>query len=231
MASGATFQDFFTRTMGEFGSVPKRGLIYAATAGALSAAADLAHWSLGPTPTDIDYAAFAFVICVWLVAGYATTMAMIDKPFSSGGFFRFTGMTIATFVPIFSGLAMLVYASRENANVLLTFALAVLIFGVLVIAFLPAWPIAQGLSRVFVNPARVVKATRGYRWSLVLVFFAASSVNKLVPNMSSASNVGEAALLAIAGAVVSAATLVLTASIAVTAWKFATQRDPSLAFG
>lgn len=41
MTGGSTFQDFFTQAMGEFGTVPKRGLIYVTIAGALSAIANL----------------------------------------------------------------------------------------------------------------------------------------------------------------------------------------------
>lgn len=103
------------------------------------------------------------------------------------------------------------------------------IIGIRFVALLPAWPIAQAISSRFVSPIRIIKATRGYRWSLIAVFFAASSVNKFVPAMSSATNVGEAILIALVGAVVAAATLLLTASIAVTAWKFAVLQDTSLA--
>jgi len=111
----------------------------------------------------------------------------------------------------------------------ISIVIALLLIGLLFVALLPAWPIAQAISARFVSPMQVVKATKGHRWSLILVLFAASSVSKLVPSTSSATNVGEAIALALGGAVVAAATLVLTASIAVTAWKFAVRRDASLA--
>lgn len=230
MTGGSTFQDFFTQTMGEFGTVPKRGLIYVAIAGMLSAITDLIHWGNGANLSNSDYALLAIVILPWLVAAYATTMAMVEKPPSLVGFVKFTGVTILTFLPILFGLAVLVYASRAGLHDGLTVsaAIALLLVGLLFAAFLPAWPIAQGIATRFVSPMRIVKATKGYRWSLILVFFAAGSVNKFVPNMSSATNVGEAIALALCGAVVAAATLVLTASIAVTSWKFALRRDANL---
>ena len=147
------------------------------------------------------------------------------------GFIKFTAVTILTFAPILSSLAILIYASRADLQDGLTVStvIALLLIGLLFVAFLPAWPIAQAISTQFVTPTRIVKATKGYRWSLILVFLAASSVNKLMPSMSSATNIGEAVALELGGAVVVAATLVLTASIAVTAWKFAVRRDASLA--
>lgn len=231
MTGGSTFQDFFTQTMGEFGTVPKRGLIYVAIAGALSALADLVHWGAGGKFSRWDYALLAIVTLPWLAAAYATTMTMIEKPSSVLAFVKFTAITVLTFVPILSSLAVLAYASRAGLHDGLTVStvIALLLLGLLFVAFLPAWPIAQAISARFVSPMQIVKATKGYRWSLILVFFAASSVNKLVPSMSSATNVGAAIALALCGAVVAAATLVLTASIAVTAWKFAARRDVSLA--
>jgi len=217
--------------MGEFGTVPKRGLIYVAIAGALSAIIDLVHWGTGAKFSEWDYALLAVVILPWLAAAYATTMTMVEKPSSVVGFVKFTAVIILTFVPILSSLAVLFYASRVGLHDGLTIStvITLLLIGLLFVAFLPAWPIAQAISARFVSPMQIVKATKGYRWSLILVFFAASSMNKLVPSMSSATNVGEAIALALCGAVVAAATLVLTASIAVTAWKFAVRRDASLA--
>lgn len=217
--------------MGEFGAVPKRGLIYVAIAAALSALTDLVHWVIGTKISDLDYALLGVVVLLWLSVAYATTMAMIEKPSSVGGFIKFTAVTILTFVPILSSLVVLFWASRSGSHAGLTISIviALLFIGLLFVAFLPAWPIAQAISARFVSPMQVVKATKGYRWSLILVLFAASSVSKLVPSTSSATNVGEAIALALGGAVVAAATLVLTASIAVTAWKFAVRRDASLA--
>ena len=216
--------------MSEFGTVPKRGLIFVAIAGALSAITDLIHWGTGAKFPEWNYALLAAIILPWLAAVYATTMAMVEKPLSVIGFVKFTAVTILTFVPTLSSLTVLVYASGAGAHDGLTISIVIvlLLVGLLFVAFLPAWPIAQAISTRFVSPMQIVKATKGYRWSLILVFFAASSVNKLVPSMSSARNVGEAIALALSGAVVAAATLVLTASIAVTAWKFAARRDDSL---
>jgi hypothetical protein len=232
MTGGSTFQDFFTQTMGEFGTVPKRGLIYVAVASALSAITDLVDWNSGTGFSNLDYTLVGIVILLWLTAAYVTTMTMVEKPSSAAGFVKFTGVTIFTFVPILSSLAVLAYTSRAGLHDGLTIStvLALFLIGLLLVAFLPAWPIAQAISSQFVSPMQIVKATSGYRWSLISVFFAAGSVNKLVPSMSSATNVGEAIALALCGAVVAAATLVLTASIAVTAWKFAVRRDASLAY-
>lgn len=232
MTGGSTFQDFFTQTMGEFGTVPKRGLIYVAVASALSGITDLVDWNGGTGFSNLDYTLEGIVILLWLTAAYVTTMTMVEKPSSVVGFVKFTGVTIFTFAPILSSLAVLTYNSRAGVHDGLTIStvLALLLIGLLFVAFLPAYPIAQAISSRFVSPMQIVRATRGYRWSLILVFFAASSVNKLMPSMSSATNVGEAIALALCGAVVAAATLVLTASIAVTAWKFAVRRDAGLAY-
>ena len=230
MTGGSTFQDFFTQTMGEFGTVPKRGFLYVAIAGALSAITDLIHWGAGATVSELNYALLAVGILPWLAAAYATTMIMIKKPSSVVGLVKFTAVTILTFVPMLSSLAILIYMSDTGAHDVLSIStvMALFITGLLIVIFLPAWPIAQSISTCFVSPMQIVKATKGYRWSLILVFFAASGVNKLVPSMSSATNVGEAIALALGGAVAASATLVLTASIAVTAWKFAARRDASL---
>lgn len=217
--------------MGEFGTVPKRGLIYVAAASALSAITDLFYWNSGLKFSNLDYALLGIVVLFWLTAAYVTTMTMIEKPASVVGFVKFTAVTIITFVPILASLAVLIYASWASLFDSLTIStiIALFLIGLLFLALLPAWPIAQAISSRFVSPMQIVKATRGYRWSLILVYSAASGVNKLVPSVSSATNVGEAIALALCGAVVAAATLLLTASIAVTAWKFAAGRDGSLA--
>jgi hypothetical protein len=231
MIGGSTFQDFFTQTMGELCTVPKRGLIYVTVAGVLSAITDIFHWGSGAKFSNFYYAPLGVAILPWLAAAYATTMTMVEKPSSVVGFIKFTTVTIVTFMPILSSLAVLIYAARAGLHngFIISTVLTLLLIGLLFVAFLPAWPIAQAISARFVSPMRIVKATKGHRWSLILVMFAASSVNKLVPSMSSATNIGEAIALALFGAVVGAATLVLTASIAVTAWKFAVRRDASLA--
>lgn len=230
MTGDSTFQNFLTQTMGEFGTVPKRGLIYVSMAGALSAITDLVHWGTDTKFSDLDYALLGVVILPWLAAAYVTTMTMVEKRSTVVGFLKFTAITILTFMPILSSLTVLVYASRAGLHDGLTIStvIALLLIGLLFLAFLPAWPIAQAISTHFVSPMQIVKATKGYRWSLILVFFAASGVNKLVPDMSSATNAGEAIALVFCGTVVAAATLVLTASIAVTAWKFAVRRDATL---
>ncbi|MEG8223650.1 hypothetical protein OSJ57_24060 [Sphingomonas sp. HH69] len=230
MTGGSTFQNFLTQTMGEFGTVPKRGLIYVSIAGALSAVTDLVHWGTGTKFSDLDYALLGVVILAWLAAAYVTTMTMVEKRSTVVGFVKFAAITILTFVPILSSLTVLIYASRAGLHDGLTIStvITLLLIGLLFLAFLPAWPIAQAIATHFVSPMQIVKATKGYRWSLILVFFAASGVNKLVPDMSSATNAGEAIALALCGAVVAAATLVLTASIAVTAWNFAVRRDATL---
>lgn len=230
MPEGSTFQDFVTQTMGEFGTVPKRGLIYIAVTSALSAIIDLAYWYVVEKFSILGYTLLAITVSAWFVAAYAATMIIIEKRSSLAGFFRFTSVTILISVPALSGLSILVYASRGGLHDGLTISavMALFVIGLLFAALLPAWPIAQAISSRFVSPVQIVKATSGSRWSLIAVFFAASTVNKLVPDMSSATNVGEAIALALCGAAVAAATLVLAASIAVTSWKFAVRRDASL---
>lgn len=230
MTGNSTFQDFLAQTVREFGTVPKRGLIYAVTAGTLSAIAGLLDWGMDTKFAGVNYIVPVFVSVCWLSAAYATTMAMIERPSSITGFFKFAAVTIFMFMPFLCGLAVLAYAAGAHDGWTISTVILLFIFGFICSSLLPAWPVTQAISEELISPARIVKATKGYRWSLILVFFAAGSVNKLMPEISDATNAGEAIALALCGAVVAAAILVLTASIAVTAWKFAVRRDASLAY-
>lgn len=236
MTGAPTFQDFITQTMGAFVSIPKRGQIYVAIASLLSAISDLVGWNSGDNPANWEYALAEYalavvVILMWLAAEYATTVAMVQRPLSVVGFVKFTAVIILTFVPLLICLGVVfsaVHAGFDNGVAASTF-FVLLLFGFLLAALLPAWPLAQAMSKRFISPMRIFKATNGYRWSLIFLVLATGSVNKLVPGMSSASNLGEAIGLALCDGVVTAAILVLTASITVTAWKFAVRRDASLA--
>lgn len=216
--------------MGEFGTVPRRGLFCVAIVAVLTVSTDLFYWTNGSKFSDLHYAILGILIFPWFVAIYAVAMSMIERSLSVFGLFRFTAINIVTMAPILTCLAVLIYAARNGSQDGLTslIVIVLLLIGLLFVAFLPAWPIAQAVSTRFVNPMRIVKATKGYRWSLILVFFTTSSVNKFAPSISSASNVGEAIGLASIDAIVTAATTLLTASIEVTAWKFASKRDASL---
>lgn len=222
-------QNLFSDVFSGFGRLPKKGWWLASIVGSVSSISEFAHWLVGPNLTAADFAIVAFTLPLWLGVSYALSMMMASRQASWSSFIRFAIITVILFLPMIGGFGSMFIASPDaSKGLVLSLALLLLVGGWIVLTLFPALPVAQAVSTAFVSPKRVWRATKGHRWSLVVVSFATGSISKLAPEMSMAANSGQAALLAVGHGLVSVGTLLLMNSLGVTAWQYATRNDPSL---
>ncbi|AYJ85908.1 hypothetical protein D3Y57_07890 [Sphingomonas paeninsulae] len=166
---------------------------------------------------------------VSLATVYVVAMMIAEAPLSWLGGIRFLGiMALCVSIPLgllFGGLLLLRTGGGITAVILGLSLLAALI----AIPLLSAWPVTQALSGVFVSPVRILRSTKGYRWGLFTASYASTVLNKILPATDTAKSGGQAIILAIGNGAISCISLLLLASIAATAWKFAIRQDATLA--
>lgn len=207
-----------------------KGFALAAGFGLMNAAIDLLFRHIGGRYSAAEYSALGALAIVSLAAVYWIAMMLTEITASWNGCVRFlTTMVVTIGIPLsmlFTGLWLMRGNSGGTAIAMVLVAAFAALF---VIPLLSGWPVAQAQSTHFISPMRILKATKGYRWGLFCASYASTAINKIVPATDTAKDGGQAILLAIGNGAVSSASLVLLASIAATAWKFATRQDPGLA--
>ena len=216
--------------MSEFGTVPRRAIAYAALPSGLSAASNLVYWMHGSQIQSLDIALFFLILSMWLLAAYLIAMLAIGERRSLAGFLRFLSATTALVSPILLVFgAVLVLPKGWNSQVMIPVYVPLLLVGLALLTLLPAWPIFQANSAKLVSPIRVAQATKGHRWTLWAVTFASGSLGKLVPDIPASAGAATAILTSLGHFVVNTAILILAVSVAVTAWRFAREKDAVLA--
>lgn len=197
-----------------------------------SAAVEVVLWSQHRQSGWADAAPGAVIATGWVAAIYVGALAIIARRPTVAGFGRFALATLAGFAPLVLGLAILLAARPwlgEGPRLAIFLVAMAVQFSFT--AILPAWPVTQALSTTIVSPLRVLSATRGHRWSLVVATFVIGALNNdhLVPKMATATSIGTACAIAVADMVIGLLTIGFTAAIAATAWQFAVRNDPGLA--
>ncbi len=179
-----------------------------------------------------DAAPAALVAAVWLAAVYLAIMAIVARMPSLAGFVRFVLASVFGFTPVVLAFAILLAAKPWlNPGSRIVILLVAVLVQLAFTAMLPAWAVAQALSAKIVSPLRVLRATRGHRWSLVLAAFVIGGLNNdtVVPKMATATSAVTAAAIALGGIMMGVLTIGFSAAIAATAWRFAVRNDPGLA--
>jgi hypothetical protein len=222
--------NFFSQMAVEFGNLRQTALGYVAPAACLSFITDLSYWNNGTEYSILDYGLEAIYPLVWFGCAYFISMKLIGKPSSVMGLLIFLLVAIVTLLPVVAFFALIHFADRselENGATILMIVM-LLFIGLLFVAWLPAWPVAQSISSRIINPLRIFRATKGYRWSLIGMSLALGSMNKVVPGIAPTADVGKAIAFALFGAFVASLMLAWTVSISVTAWRFSVRNDPDL---
>jgi len=227
MGEGSIFQQAFAN----LNRVPREAWLVALFANGLSASGDFAFWTSGERLSWGWAAPYLVLTAVWLWAIYMAVVGIVGRFATFPGYARFTLTSVTAVSPIALTLALAVWGKSFLAEGTRTLMLVVgLVISFIIASLLSGWPMAQSISAKFVSPARVLKATRGHRWSLLLLSFATAGIGRsgVIPDISKANKVSEAALIAIANGLIGLLTLGLTAAIAATAWQFVVRTDPSL---
>jgi hypothetical protein len=177
-----------------------------------------ALWSIGP-----------YVLLI-SAAEYLAVAGILGRQRSVAGYLRFTGTWTLVFLPIAIAFGLLFCAPVIGRGAaLLLFAGGVAV-GFVLMAFLPAWPVAQALSSRFVAPTAVLKATRGFRWGLLGMTLVLGGMNgqHLVPDVREARDLAHALAYAAGEAGISAVSFMYTAAIAASAFTWAARNDDRL---
>ena len=204
-------------------------MYYIAATSGISALFDILLWLSGEELGPAGYAGLGVTCLIWLLGTYAASMSMTADRLSINGYLWFLFTTLVLLIPGMAGFGLILsMPSGWDRGTTFGVFLILLLVTVAALTFLPSWPILQARAQFGVAPLRVLKATKGHRWSLIVIMFAGSGINRIVPSMSDANDIGTAVLLACGNFVVNCATLMLTASAAVTAWRYAIREDPGL---
>jgi hypothetical protein len=228
MARGSSV---FEQATANLGRIPRDAWLLGLFACGLSASSDLAFWATGEKLSWIWAAPYVVLAAIWLAAVYVSTVGIAGRPVTFSGYARFALTSIATAVPIALTLTLFIFGKPFiTEGVRLSVLLIGFVGGFVLASLLAGWPMAQSMSADFVSPLRLLKATRGFRGSLILLGFVDGAIVKpdFIPDLSKASNVGEAVLIAIADGFIALFFLGLTAAIAAAAWQFAARQDDTL---
>ena len=218
--------DFFSEVFHGVQTVPMKGYVLATGVGLLGITIDLIFRHLGGRYSAPEYAVFGVAAVFSLAALYGIAMMIVEAPATWSGGLRFLSIMILSIgLPLCAlfGSLWLMHGSDRGA------AISALLLSVFLILFGLPLPTAQALSDHFVSPIRILRATKGHRWGLLTASFASTAITKMIPATDTAKSGGQALLLAVGNGATTCASLVLLASIAATAWKFAVQKDPALA--
>lgn len=221
--------NLFSDAFGEFGGVSKQGWLAMFIFGAVNAGGDVLAWSDGAGFSSIDYMSAAAATPVALVASYLASMSMISRRESAIGFLRFAAAFFAVFSLFVIGIGgLLEFLPNSHKGFIVPICVILIVLGWLVSIFLPALPVAQALSSKTISPLRLLRATKGHRWSLFLVPFVASALNHILPSTAKAQSLTQAVLYAAGNSAVGVFSLTFFVAVSVTAWRYASANDKKL---
>lgn len=211
--------------------IPRTGWLWALSACGASATIDVAFWAAGEKIGWAWAVPFVALTAAWFAAIYVSAIGILSRQPTYQGYLRFALTSVVLLLPFALALGALfaIGSMLTTGGGLAIFFVGVVVAFVLA-SLLVSWPMAQSLSRGFVSPIRILKATRGQRASLVFLGFAAAAIGRsdLLPKISEAHTVTEAIAIAIGNGLIGLVGIALTASIAVAAWQSARLNDPAL---
>lgn len=210
--------------------VPRVALAMMFAVAVVSALIDVAWWDSGQPDLPMGmWLLLPNALIIGAVEYFAVT-GVIRTSRSLWGFTRFACTSVAVVLPLLAAFGLLFAIPFIGKGVALALFVLVAIGGFLVVAFLPAWPVAQAVSSGFVSPTRVVRATKGFRWSLVTMALILSAFNRqdLLPRVKDAHDLSHAFAYAAGEAGITALSMIYTAVIAATAFEFARRNDARL---
>jgi hypothetical protein len=196
----------------------------------VSALADVVYWAEGwkPWPAGL----LLLIPSALAISGveYLGIVGVLRARPSVVAYIRFAFTSALMLLPALLAILVL-FASPAvgRSAALLTFVIGIIV-GLVVIAFLPAWPVAQAFSSSVVMPTKIFKATSGFRWGLIGAVILLSAFNRqdLIPPVDHAKDIAHASAYAAGEAVISTLSMMYTAAVAATAFLFACRNDADL---
>jgi hypothetical protein len=191
---------------------------------------DVAFWAGGWKPWPTGLWIWGPEVLAISGAEYFGIIAILGLRPSLQAYIRFACTSALLLLPLLLAVAVL-FATPiiGRTSALFAFGLGVLA-GIAIIAFLPAWPVAQSVSSSAVTPLRVFRATRGFRWGLVgaAILLSVLSRQGFVPAVDKATDLSHAFAYAAGEAGMSTLSMIYTAAVAATAFIFVCRNDEDL---
>lgn len=219
------FQSFVHLVLAEVGTIPRRALIYIGVLVAISAAYEMLIWAYRPELLPIDYAVTVVLIAASVAVVYVTSMSMIDDVISLRGFVKFLATSVLVIAPMMLSIALLLLSGIYRLG-LVPVALLSMAVSYVLIALLPGWPVLQTKNKKIIGPLMALKATKGFRWSLVFSALAIGALNRAIPGASSTSHPWEALAFAAGGGLSALFSTICGLGVAVTASRLMAERLP-----
>lgn len=211
--------------------IPRSGWLWAVFACGASAVTDVGLWAAGETISWVWAVPLLALTAAWFAAIYVSAIGILSRQPTFQGYLRFALTSLVLLLPFALALgALFAIGSVLTTGVGLSMFFIGAVVAFVLASLLVSWPMAQSLSKGFVSPIRILKATRGQRASLVFLGFAAAAIGRsdLLPKISEAHTVTEAIAIAIGNGLIGLLAIAATASIAVAAWQSARLNDPTL---
>jgi hypothetical protein len=184
------------------------------------------HWNLW-TQVAILFVLDAIPISA---VEYLGIMRILGATPTVRSYLKFACVSVILLLPAILGIAALFGAPFLGASSALLACGVGVMASIAIIAFLPAWPVAQAFSSSIVPPTKVFNSTRGFRWGLVGAVFLLSVFNRqdLVPAVDKATDLSHAFAYAAGQAGLNTMSMIFTAAVAATAFIFACGNDEDL---
>lgn len=221
--TGDNDKQFFSDFTASATEISRSALIMIVVVCFASTGADIAAWAWGKSLPFLPLT-FAAFVPAYVGAIYLAVMSILSRWSTFPGYLRFLATTVLTFAPF--GIAVGAYYATPDQAV--PIIVVIVIIGIIAIIMLPAWPAAQALCPAALSPLRVLKATKGHRWGLILGTSAVSAINKIDMKVAEAGSANEAILGALVAAALGIISTVLLAVLTAMAFRYAVRNDPDL---
>lgn len=224
MTANAAAPSFLSLVMAEFGTFPRRGLVYLGAISTLAALFDLFTWMRRDDISPLGYGILAVLFICWFSACYASSMLLLNARTSIVGLGKLLVTSFMMTMPVLLAVALVIIGVRTSNPAIYAGGGFLIIVGFVALPLLQGWPIVQALSSRLIGPLQAFRATAGRRWNLVFAAFLVSALNRFLPSTSSTSEFATACVLAVAGIAVSMASAMAMVSIAVAAARLMTAK-------
>jgi hypothetical protein len=225
-----TQPSFTTAVLQNVRLIPRSARLMMIAVGVISALVDVAYWAEGWKPWPGGLLLLIPSAVAISTVEYLGIMRVLRAQPSVVAYIRFACTSALVLLPTVLAISVLFAAPAVGRSAaLLAFGIGMTV-GLVFLAFLPAWPIAQAFSSSVVMPTTIFKATSGFRWGLVGAVLLLSAFNRqdVIPSVDHATDTGHAFAYAAGEVVMSTLSMMYTAAVAATAFLFACRNDGGL---
>lgn len=223
--------DKFFKRWGEVcRSIPVSAWLFALLSQTISSALDVFRWSQPNDLVALTSIAGGVSILLICIAVYVGCWKFVGRPKSAATGTPFILTFILSVAPALLSVYLLNFLAKGSAahsGIAIATILILVFVGGLASFLLVAWPIAQGISAKLISPLKVIEATRGHRWALIVAGITINSATNshFIPDISTADQLLGAALIASANVLMGLFQIGATIGVIVTAWEFAGARS------